>query len=265
VYYAGPAKTPEGHASGSFGPTTAGRMDGYVDLFQSHGGSMVMLAKGNRSPQVTEACQKHGGFYLGSAGGPAALLATDHIKSLEVLEYPELGMEAIWKIEVENFPAFILVDNKGNDFFPPTTFQITKIEAGTGSNVIPGECLVHFNFRYCTENTAESLEERVVTILEQHKLKYDLQWHLSGRPFLTDSGALVSAAQNAIRTVTGEETELSTSGGTSDGRFIAPTGAQVLELGPLNATIHKVNECVKAADLNTLSAMYEQILVELLA
>ena len=117
VYYAGPAKTPEGHASGSFGPTTAGRMDGYVDLFQSHGGSMIMLAKGNRSQQVTDACKKHGGFYLGSAGGPAALLASDHIKKIETLDYPELGMEAVWKIEVENFPAFILVDNKGNDFF----------------------------------------------------------------------------------------------------------------------------------------------------
>ncbi len=117
VYYAGPAKTPEGMPSGSFGPTTAGRMDPYVDLFQSHGGSMVMLAKGNRSQQVTDACKKHGGFYLGSAGGPAALLAKEHIKSQEVVEYPELGMEAVWKITVENFPAFILVDDKGNDFF----------------------------------------------------------------------------------------------------------------------------------------------------
>jgi len=117
VYYAGPAKTPAGMASGSFGPTTAGRMDSYVDLFQGHGGSMVMLAKGNRSQQVTDACKKHGGFYLGSAGGPAALLAQDHIKSQEVVAFPELGMEAVWKITVENFPAFILVDNKGNDFF----------------------------------------------------------------------------------------------------------------------------------------------------
>ncbi len=117
VYYAGPAKTPVGLPSGSFGPTTAGRMDGYVDLFQSHGGSMVMLAKGNRSKQVTDACQKHGGFYLGSAGGPAALLAQDHIRSQEIVAFPELGMEAVWKITVENFPAFILVDNKGNDFF----------------------------------------------------------------------------------------------------------------------------------------------------
>ena len=117
VYYAGPAKTPQGMASGSFGPTTAGRMDSYVDLFQAHGGSMVMLAKGNRSKAVTEACKKHGGFYLGSIGGPAARLAQDCIKKVEVLEYAELGMEAVWKIEVVDFPAFIVVDDKGNDFF----------------------------------------------------------------------------------------------------------------------------------------------------
>ena len=117
VYYAGPAKTPKGMPSGSFGPTTAGRMDPYVDLFQSHGGSMVMIAKGNRSPEVTEACKKHGGFYLGSIGGPAAILAKENIRSVRALDYPELGMEAVWEIEVEDFPAFILVDDKGNDFF----------------------------------------------------------------------------------------------------------------------------------------------------
>jgi len=117
VYYAGPAKTPEGMASGSFGPTTAGRMDPYVDLFQSNGGSMIMIAKGNRSREVTEACQKHGGFYLGSIGGPAALLAHDHIKKVAVVDFPEFGMEAVWEIEVEDFPAFILVDDKGNSFF----------------------------------------------------------------------------------------------------------------------------------------------------
>ena len=117
VYYAGPAKTPVGYASGSFGPTTAGRMDGYVDQFQDAGGSMIMLAKGNRSAQVREACAKHGGFYLGSIGGPAARLAQDCIKKVEVLEYPELGMEAVWRIEVEDFPAFIVIDDKGNDFF----------------------------------------------------------------------------------------------------------------------------------------------------
>jgi len=117
VYYAGPAKTPKGLPSGSFGPTTAGRMDSYVDLFQSNGGSMIMIAKGNRSQQVTDSCKNHGGFYLGSIGGPAAILAQDNIRKVEVLEYPELGMEAIWKIDVVDFPAFILVDDKGNDFF----------------------------------------------------------------------------------------------------------------------------------------------------
>jgi fumarate hydratase class I len=117
VYYAGPAKTPEGYASGSFGPTTAGRMDAYVDQFQAAGGSFVMLAKGNRSKVVTDACHAHGGFYLGSIGGPAARLAKDCITKVEVLEYPELGMEAVWKIDVIDFPAFIVVDDKGNDFF----------------------------------------------------------------------------------------------------------------------------------------------------
>ncbi len=125
VYYAGPAKTPEGYASGSFGPTTAGRMDSYVEQFQAAGGSMVMLAKGNRSKVVTDACAAHGGFYLGSIGGPAARLAQDCIKSVEVLEYPELGMEAVWKIEVEDFPAFIVVDDKGNDFFTDPSGAVT--------------------------------------------------------------------------------------------------------------------------------------------
>ncbi len=132
VYYAGPAKTPEGYASGSFGPTTAGRMDSYVDLFQENGGSMIMIAKGNRDQCVTDACKKHGGFYLGSIGGPAAILAKDNIKKVELLEYPELGMEAIWKIEVVDFPAFILVDDKGNDFF-----------AQIRSNWACGACAAH--------------------------------------------------------------------------------------------------------------------------
>ena len=129
IYYAGPAKTPKGYASGSFGPTTAGRMDSYVDLFQSRGASLVMLAKGNRSKAVTEACKKHGGFYLGSIGGPAARLAQDCIKKVEVLEFPELGMEAVWKIDVVDFPAFIVVDDKGNDFFSELT----------GPNVVLGK------------------------------------------------------------------------------------------------------------------------------
>ncbi|MGC7097832.1 fumarate hydratase [Amycolatopsis lurida] len=127
VYYAGPAKTPDGYASGSFGPTTAGRMDSYVEQFQAAGGSLVMLAKGNRSKKVTAACQAHGGFYLGSIGGPAARLAQDCIKKVEVLEYPELGMEAVWKIEVEDFPAFIVIDDKGNDFFAETAEPVLQI------------------------------------------------------------------------------------------------------------------------------------------
>jgi fumarate hydratase class I len=131
VYYAGPAKTPEGYASGSFGPTTAGRMDAYVEKFQAAGGSLVMLAKGNRSKQVTEACARHGGFYLGSIGGPAARLAQDCIKHVEVLEYPELGMEAIWKIDVVDFPAFIVVDDKGNDFFAEVTKPTLTLQIGS--------------------------------------------------------------------------------------------------------------------------------------
>jgi fumarate hydratase class I len=136
VYYAGPAKTPEGYASGSFGPTTAGRMDSYVDQFQAAGGSKVMLAKGNRSQQVTDACAAHGGFYLGSIGGPAARLAQDCIKKVEVIEYAELGMEAVWRIEVEDFPAFVVVDDKGNDFFTdpaPTTPTFTSIPVRPGA------------------------------------------------------------------------------------------------------------------------------------
>ena len=121
IYYAGPAKTPEGYASGSFGPTTAGRMDSYVEQFQAAGGSLVMLAKGNRTQQVTDACKRHGGFYLGSIGGPAARLAKDSIRKVEVLEYPELGMEAVWRIEVESFPAFVVIDDKGNDFYAQTS------------------------------------------------------------------------------------------------------------------------------------------------
>jgi len=136
VYYAGPAKTPEGYASGSFGPTTAGRMDAYVEKFQAAGGSLVMLAKGNRSGQVTSACKSHGGFYLGSIGGPAARLAQDCIRHVEVLEYPELGMEAVWKIEVEDFPAFIVVDDKGNDFFTDPSGAVTvPLSSLTGAGI----------------------------------------------------------------------------------------------------------------------------------
>jgi fumarate hydratase class I len=132
IYYAGPAKKPAGLPSGSFGPTTAGRMDSYVDLFQSRGGSLVMLAKGNRSKQVRDACKAHGGFYLGSIGGPAARLADHSIKKVEVQEFPELGMEAVWRIEVEDFPAFIVIDDKGNDFYADIAARRSEKLIGIG-------------------------------------------------------------------------------------------------------------------------------------
>ena len=156
--------------------------------------------------------------------------------------------------------------DQGNEFFPPTTFQISNISGGTGAeNVIPGELELMFNLRFSTESTAASLRSRVESILDRHRLDYDLQWKLSGEPFLTPAGALVDAASEAIREITGRPTRLSTAGGTSDGRFIAPTGAQVLELGPINATIHKVNECVPAGSLEQLSVIYERILDILLS
>jgi len=155
--------------------------------------------------------------------------------------------------------------DNGNDSFPPTTFQITNIQSGTGaSNVIPGKLEAWFNFRYSTEVTHQQLQEQVTALLNQYSFKFDLNWNLSGKPFITRAGELVDAAQAAIKEVTGTDTELSTAGGTSDGRFIAPTGAQVVELGPCNNTIHKIDECVKATDLDTLSAIYEQILRKLL-
>ncbi|APR67502.1 succinyl-diaminopimelate desuccinylase [Thalassolituus oleivorans] len=156
--------------------------------------------------------------------------------------------------------------DNGNDFFPATSFQISNINGGTGAtNVIPGELEVVFNFRFSTELTADILKERTQAILDKHGLDYDIQWNLSGQPFLTAAGALVEASVDAIRAITGRETELSTAGGTSDGRFIAPTGAQVLELGPCNDTIHKVDECIKAEDLNVLTDIYERLLENLLA
>jgi succinyl-diaminopimelate desuccinylase len=155
--------------------------------------------------------------------------------------------------------------DRGNEFFPATTFQISNINGGTGAeNVIPGELDVMFNLRFSTESSAAALRSRVESILKRHRLDYDIKWKLSGEPFLTPAGELVDAAGEAIRQVTGKPPRLSTSGGTSDGRFIAPTGAQVLELGPVNATIHKVNECVHAGSIGTLSMIYERILAILL-
>ncbi|QFI54172.1 succinyl-diaminopimelate desuccinylase [Aeromonas simiae] len=156
--------------------------------------------------------------------------------------------------------------DRGNDFFPPTSFQIANINGGTGaSNVIPGELQVQFNFRFSTESTSEGLKQRVKTLLDRHGLDYELTWTLSGEPFLTGTGALLDATVAAIAEVNGQRPQLLTTGGTSDGRFIAPTGAQVIELGPVNATIHKINECVKASDLDLLTDMYQGVLERLLA
>lgn len=196
----------------------------------------------------------------GSLGG----ILTIHGKQGHVA-YPHLA-----KNPVHTFaPALTELVNEhwdnGNDFFPATSFQISNIQAGTGAtNVIPGSAEVIFNFRFSTELTADILKTRVETILDKHQLDYDLSWNLSGNPFLTAEGELVDATIKAIKTSTGRDTELSTAGGTSDGRFIAPTGTQVVELGPVNATIHQIDECVLADDLDTLSEIYEQVLCNLL-
>ena len=179
--------------------------------------------------------------------------------------YPHLARNPVHQFAPALTELAAIEWDQGNEFFPPTSFQVSNINAGTGAtNVIPGSLEVIFNFRYSTETTHQQLQQRVEAILDRHGLEYELTWNLSGKPFLTPSGSLVEVAQQAIQSVTGRATTLSTSGGTSDGRFIAPTGAQVIELGPLNETIHKVNECVSVSDLDTLSSIYEQILNQLL-
>lgn len=180
--------------------------------------------------------------------------------------YPHLAVNPIHTASKAIAELCDTVWDNGNEYFPATSFQISNINAGTGAtNVVPGTMNVLFNFRYSTEVTAEQLQARTLEILDRHGVEYDIQWTLSGLPFLTPVGELVNAAKKAILNVTGTETELSTSGGTSDGRFIAPTGAQVLELGVLNATIHQINEHVNIDELEPLAEIYEQILVELLA
>jgi succinyl-diaminopimelate desuccinylase len=179
--------------------------------------------------------------------------------------YPHLADNPIHKAAPALAELSSVEWDQGNEFFPPTTLQISNIRAGSGTeNVIPGVLDILFNLRFSTESTAESIKSRVEDILTRHGLDYTLTWKLSGKPFLTAAGDLVDAARTAIQAVAGIDTELSTSGGTSDGRFIAPTGAQVLELGPVNATIHQINECVNVAELDTLSAIYEEILKQLL-
>ena len=180
--------------------------------------------------------------------------------------YPQLADNPIHRVAPALSELAAEVWDQGNEFFPATSFQISNINAGTGAdNVIPGEAKIIFNFRFSTEVTEQQLRERTEAVLRRHGLRYELKWRLSGQPFLTAKGELVAAAVSSIREVVGVEAELSTAGGTSDGRFIAPTGAQVLELGPVNATIHKVNEEVKAADLDILTTVYERILEKLLA
>jgi succinyl-diaminopimelate desuccinylase len=196
----------------------------------------------------------------GSLGGVLTVIGTQgHVA------YPHLAANPVHAAAPALAELAATSWDDGNDYFPPTTFQISNINAGTGAtNVIPGTCEVVFNFRYSTESSQATLQDRVHAILDRHGLEYQLQWKLSGLPFLTQPAELVAATQAAILQVSGIETRLSTAGGTSDGRFIAPTGAQVLELGPLNATIHKVNECVGVDDLDRLSKMYELILQALL-
>jgi succinyl-diaminopimelate desuccinylase len=180
--------------------------------------------------------------------------------------YPHLAVNPV-HLAAPALAELVTVEwDRGNRFFPPTSFQISNIQAGTGAeNVVPGELQVMFNLRYSTELDAAAIKQRVHALLDRHGLDYTLAWRLSGEPFLTPAGELVAAARAAIRELAGIDTELSTSGGTSDGRFIAPTGAQVLELGPLNATIHQVNECVAVDDLDRLSDIYRRILEKLLA
>jgi succinyl-diaminopimelate desuccinylase len=179
--------------------------------------------------------------------------------------YPQLARNPIHQAAAALAELAAEEWDNGNSFFPPTAFQISNIHAGTGANnVIPGELEVVFNFRFSTESTDDGLRQRVTKILDKHALDYKIDWSLSGEPFLTTEGELVEAARNAIKEIANIDTELSTSGGTSDGRFIAPTGAQVVELGPVNATIHQVNECVGVEELDMLSAYYERILVKLL-
>ncbi len=179
--------------------------------------------------------------------------------------YPEIASNPIHRVLPALQQLAATPWDSGNAFFPPTSFQIANIRAGTGaSNVIPGECFVQFNFRYCTEQTADGLKAKVEAILKQHGVDYALRWDLSGEPFLTGKGKLLEATCSAIRAVAGIDTEQSTGGGTSDGRFIAPTGTEVVELGPVNATIHKLNECVRVQELEDLGLMYRKVLERVL-
>jgi len=199
----------------------------------------------------------------GRRGSLTALITAKGIQGH--VAYPHLVINPIHKVAPALAQLVSTTWDEGNDFFPPTSFQIANINGGTGaSNVVPGHVEVMCNFRFSTQLTASDLTSKVETILNEHNLDYDIQWTYNGLPFLTSSGALVDACRHAIKAVTGTDTQLSTAGGTSDGRFIAPTGAQVVELGPCNATIHQLNECVKVSDLEQLTQVYLDILTRLM-
>ncbi|MDC1341015.1 succinyl-diaminopimelate desuccinylase [Oceanospirillaceae bacterium] len=199
----------------------------------------------------------------GRRGSLTALITAKGIQGH--VAYPHLVINPIHKVAPALAQLVSTTWDEGNDFFPPTSFQIANINGGTGvSNVVPGHVEVMCNFRYSTQLTASDLTSKVETILNEHNLDYDIQWTYNGLPFLTSSGALVDACRHAIKAVTGTDTQLSTAGGTSDGRFIAPTGAQVVELGPCNATIHQLNECIKVSDLEQLTQVYLDILTRLM-
>ena len=240
------------------GPSINGTVK-VIDHLQNRGEKIDMCLVGEPS------CVKTLGDTIkngrrGSLNAKLDVIGTQgHIAYPHLVENPiHLAMAALDELAKTHW------DN-GNDFFPPTTFQISNINSGTGAtNVIPGTMHVLFNFRYSTESTAEQLQQQVESVLNKHKLEYNIDWALSGKPFLTAKGDLLEAATHSIKEITGIDTDVSTAGGTSDGRFIAPTGAQVVELGPINETIHKINECVKTDDLETLSRLYESIMVKLL-
>ena len=230
-----------------------------IEHLEARGEKMDMCLVGE--PTSTS---KVGDVIKNGRRGSLGCVLTVHGKQGHVA-YPHLADNPVHRFAPAMAELCSEVWDNGNEFFPATTFQISNIHAGTGAtNVIPGDLEVTFNFRFSTEVTDEQLRQRVEKLLDKHQLNYSIDWALSGQAFLTPAGELVDAMQTAIKTVCGYDTELSTTGGTSDGRFIAPTGAQVVELGPLNATIHQVNEHVDVNDLDQLSAIYEQILVNLL-
>ncbi|WP_426417317.1 succinyl-diaminopimelate desuccinylase [Aestuariirhabdus sp. LZHN29] len=261
----------------------------FVQLHPDHNGSIALLITAdeegpaiNGTRKVVEALQQRGEqidwCLVGEPSSTATLgdvvkngrrgsLGADlWIKGIQGhVAYPQLARNPIHQSLPFLDELAATEWDPGNEFFPPTSFQISNIQSGTGAtNVIPGEAHVMFNFRFSTETSATQLKQRVEALLTKHGLEYEIEWRLFGEPFLTDQGQLVDATVAAILEETGTDTQLSTSGGTSDGRFIAPTGAQVIELGPCNATIHKVNECVKASDLDLLSQVYQTILRRLM-